>query len=321
MGRDERVPVIPTVIKTLLIAIPATLFLLPVVLTIVNSFMSVDEIMRNYAPLGNSNINAFINLKWIPDWVSFQQYNQILVGTGSFLRMFWNSVLLVVPFIVGQAVVASLAAYAFTKLRFWGRDALFYIYMMTMMMPFQVTLVPNYIVADWLGWINSPAALIGPGIFAAFGVFLMRQFLMNISYTYIEAGKMDGAGHLRIFVMILLPMIRPAIAALIVLLFVDYWNMVEQPLIFLQDTFKQPLSVYLYRLRGESLGIAFAASVVYMPPMVLLFMAAEPHFIEGVQQSGIKGWQMNLLSVRTGRGSCENWRSHSGAARFGAFYL
>jgi len=284
-----RIPYVRMFLYTLLLAVPAAIFLLPVVLTAVNSIMTGDEIQRNYAALGKEQSAGWINLKFIPDWISFEQYKHILIDNANFLRMFWNSVSLVVPIIIGQTVVSSLAAYALTKLRFRGRETLFYVYLITMLMPFQVTLVPNYIVADWLGWINTPAAIIGPGIFGAFGVFLMRQFLMNIPYAYIEAGKIDGAGHLRIFVSILMPMIRPGVVALVLLLFVDYWNMVEQPLIFLQDAMKQPLSVYLSKLRGDSLSVAFASSVVYMTPMVLIFLNAEPHFIAGIQQSGIKG--------------------------------
>jgi multiple sugar transport system permease protein len=280
---------ISTLANTVILALFASLFLMPVLLTAVNSIMTEQEIQRNNAALGKLDADTFVNLKWIPDTVSLEQFKTVLIGTPQFLRMFWNSVFLVVPMILGQAVVASLAAYAFTKLRFRGRDALFYVYLLTMLMPFQVTMVPNYIVADWLGWINTPASIIGPGIFAAFGVFLMRQFLMNIPYAYIEAGKMDGAGHLRIFTSILLPMIKPGAAALVLLLFVDYWNMVEQPLIFLHDTIKQPLSVYLSRLRGDYIGIAYASSVIYMAPMILLFLNAEPYFIKGVQLSGIKG--------------------------------
>jgi len=156
-----------------------------------------------------------------------------------------------------------------------------------MLMPFQVTLVPNYLMADWLGLIHRPTAVILPGIFAAFGVFMLRQFMLHIPYAYIEAAKIDGAGHLRIFLTIILPMVKPGLAALVVLLFVDYWNMVEQPLIFL-DPLRQPLSVFLSRLSGEW-GTVFAASMLYMSPMVLLFLYAEAYFIEGVQLSGIKG--------------------------------
>lgn len=277
--------------RTVVLSIIALIMIAPVVLSVTNSLMTEREIDVNYSLIGNvgAESNDFVNLKIIPDQVSLAQYAKVLVDTPQYLIMFWNSALLVVPIIAGQAVVASLAAYAFAKLRFRGRDKLFLAYLLTMLMPFQVTLVPNYIVADRLGLMNSRAAIVLPSIFAAFGVFLMRQFMMHIPSAYIEAAKIDGAGQLRIFRTIVLPMVKPALTALVILLFVDNWNMVEQPLIFLQDALKQPLSVYLSRINGEARGVAFAASVVYMAPMVLLFLYAESSFIEGVQLSGVKG--------------------------------
>ncbi|GIP18646.1 sugar ABC transporter permease [Paenibacillus montaniterrae] len=279
---------------TLVMAAIAALFLFPIVITFTNSFMTAQEIDFNYGPIGQINEatekgkKLFGNLKWLPDQVSMEQYGKVLVGSSNYLKMFWNSVFLVAPIIAGQILVAAFAAYAFSKLQFRGRDRWFLVYVMTMLMPFQVTLVPNYIMADKLGLLNSPYAIIWPGIFAAFGVFMLRQFMLHIPYAYIEAAKMDGAGHLRIFFTIIVPMVKPGLAALVVLLFVDYWNMVEQPLIFLEDPFRQPLSVYLSRINDEP-GIAFAASVLYMTPMVLLFLYAETYFIKGIQLSGIKG--------------------------------
>ncbi|ULL19912.1 carbohydrate ABC transporter permease [Paenibacillus sp. H1-7] len=251
--------------------------------------MTEQEISINYGSIGQMNQAArFVNLKLLPDQVTLEQYRKVLVDSPRYLAMFWNSVFMVVPIIAGHTLVASLAAYAFSKLKFRGRESLFLVYVLTMLMPFQVTLVPNYIMADRLGLLNSPIAILLPGIFAAFGVFMLRQFMLEIPYDYIEAGKMDGAGHLRIFFEIMLPMVKPGLAALVLLLFVDYWNMVEQPIVFLDDPFKQPLSVYLSRINAEP-GVAFAASVIYMAPMVLLFLHAEAYFIEGIQLSGIKG--------------------------------
>lgn len=270
----------------------ALLLLLPIGVTLANSLMTGQEIEINYGAiqeLGKAGKATFVNLKWIPDQVSLFQYAQILVYTPQYLVKFWNSVGLVVPIIAGQALVSALAAYAFAKLRFRGRESLFLVYLISMLMPFQVTLVPNYLMADQLGLVNSTASIILPGIFAAYGVFMLRQFMLNIPYAYLEAAKMDGAGHLRIFATIIVPMIKPGLAALVILLFVDYWNMVEQPLIFLNDDFKQPLSVFLSRINEGDKGIAFAASILYMMPMVLLFLYAEPYFIEGIQLSGIKG--------------------------------
>lgn len=286
--------VIQKLTLTVLMGAIALLMLFPIGVTLINSFMSSREIGINYGPIGQMNqvtpgrSDPFANLKWLPDQVSLEQYGKVLLDSPMYLSMFWNSVFLVVPIIAGQTLIAALAAYAFSKLRFRGREALFLVYVLTMLMPFQVTLVPNYIMADRLGLLNSAGAIILPGIFAAFGVFMLRQFMLDIPYAYIEAAKMDGAGHLRIFYTIIVPMVQPGLAALTILLFVDYWNMVEQPLIFLDDPLRQPLSVYLSNVSSEK-GLAFAASMIYMAPMVLLFLYAETYFIEGIQLSGIKG--------------------------------
>ncbi|SFS56904.1 carbohydrate ABC transporter permease [Paenibacillus sp. BC26] len=286
---------IPQALLSMLLAAAAIVMLVPIGLTFTNSLMTEQEISSNYHLIGQMTDTAlggqqqFVNLKLIPDWLSWSQYARVLILAPKFLHMFWNSAALVVPIIAGQTAVATLAAYAFAKLRFPGREKLFMIYIMTMLMPFQVTLVPNYLVVNKLGLMNSDPAIILPGIFGAFGVFMMRQFMTHIPGAYVEAAKMDGAGHWVIFTRIILPLVQPGLAALTVLLFVDNWNMIEQPLIFLQDAVKQPLSLYLAQIDQEARGIGFAASALYMTPMILLFLYAESYFIEGIQLSGIKG--------------------------------
>lgn len=240
-------------VLTFVMGVIAVILLLLIVITFTNALMTELEIELNYGLIGQMNevtagrASSFANLKLIPDKVSFAQYGKVFIDNPKYLTMFWNSVFMVVPIIAGQTLVAALAAYAFSKLKFRGRDSMFLVYVMTMLMPFQVTLIPNYIMVDKLGMLNSTGAIIIPGIFAAFGVFMLRQFMLDIPYAYIEAAKIDGAGHLRIFITMIVPMIKPGLAALVILLFVDYWNMVEQPLIFLDDPFKQPLSVFLSR--------------------------------------------------------------------------
>ncbi|MEF3312056.1 carbohydrate ABC transporter permease [Paenibacillus sp. GYB004] len=274
----------------------ASAFVFPIVLTLTNSLMAESEITGIYEAISGDGTgldprlaSSYVRLKWIPDLVTIRQYYDVLVKKQPFLLMFWNSVLMVVPIIAGQLVVASLAGYAFSQLRFRFREPLFFMYIVTMLMPFQVTLVPNFIVADKLGLLGSYFAIILPGIFAAFGVFLMRQFMLAIPYSYIEAARADGAGHLRIFLGIVLPMCRPGLAALAILAFVDNWNMVEQPIVFLRDAIKQPLSVYLSVIGEGERGIAFAACAIYMAPMLLLMLYAEQYLIEGIQLSGLKG--------------------------------
>lgn len=276
-------------------AILSLLFVLPLLLTISNSFMSQSEITRNYGAIisdedsdSAARTSKYANLKLIPDMVTVQQYYRVLVKESQYLFMFWNSVFLVASIIGGQIAVASLAAFAFAKIDFRGREPLFFIYILVMLMPYQVTLVPNYLVADWLHLIDKAGSIIFPGIFSAFGVFLLRQFMVSIPKQYIEAARIDGAGYLTIFWHIVLPMSKNAIAALAILVFMDNWNMVEQPLIFLQTTFKQPLSLFLSQVNLKELGIAFAAGTIYMIPALLVFFYAENYFIEGIQHSGLK---------------------------------
>lgn len=276
-------------LRTLLLVAIAVLLLAPVVLSVVNSLMTEREIAANYGMLGKSDSSEFANMKWIPDWVSFRQYSNVLIETSVFLRLYWNSVYMSACIIAGQTAVSLSAAFAFGKLRFPGRQSLFLCYLITMLMPLQVTLVPNYMMADRLGLLDRHSSIILPGIFGAFGVFLLRQFMLHIHSAYMEAARVDGAGYFRLFLSVVLPMVKPGIAALVVLLFADYWNMVEQPLIFLQDPGLQPLSIFLSRVQEEAFGVSFAASVIYMIPMVLLFLSAEPYFIQGIQLSGVKG--------------------------------
>ncbi|WP_223869967.1 carbohydrate ABC transporter permease [Paenibacillus sabuli] len=287
--------ILSKIVATLIACAVALVISVPIVLTITGSLMTTQEIGRNYdllgvmVPVSQGGADAFVNLKLLPDWLSFGQYAQVLLQSPKYLHMFWNSVWLVAPIVAGQVVCATLAAYAFARLRFVGRDVLFFVYLLTMLMPFQVTLVPNYLVMTELGLQNHEAALILPGIFGAFGVFMLRQFMAYIPRVYSEAAKVDGAGPATILLRVVVPLVRPGLAALTVLLFVDYWNMIEQPLIFLHDDAKQPLSLYLAQINKEARGIGFAASALYMAPAVLVFLYGESYFVEGIQLSGIKG--------------------------------
>lgn len=285
------------IILSVLLAILAVIFLFPLILTVSNSFMKEPEINENYravmqtaqAEQQKSTVREYANLKLVPDEVSIEQYYIVLIKRLKFLIMFWNSVKMVLPIVLGQILVSSMAAYAFGKLDFRWREQLFFLYIITMMMPFQVTLVPNYIIADKLGIIGRYSSIILPGIFATFGVFLLRQFMVYIPDQYAEAARVDGANHFDIFTRIVLPMTKTGIAALAILVFIDNWNMVEQPLVFLQEADTWPLSIYLSNINNGEKGIAFAASTLYMTPMFLIFLYGENYLVEGIQMSGLKG--------------------------------
>ncbi len=281
---------------TVLAAVFAFLFLMPTVLTITNSFMTQSEITANYGQVfqnatdGKSYIKNKINLKFIPDKVSFTQYFTVLLKSPDFLYKFWNSVILVAPIVLAQLAVASVAAYGFTRWRGKIRDTIFFAYVILMLMPYQVTLVPNYLVSDFLGLLNTRWAIILPGAFAPFSVFLLTKSMRRIPASLIESAKLDGAGEWHIFWNICLPQCRSALYSIAILVFIDYWNMVEQPLILLPDASQQPLSVYLSQINAGEIGIAFAAAVIYMVPGLLMFLHGEAYLVEGITYAGsVKG--------------------------------
>ena len=281
---------------TVLAAVFAFMFLMPTVLTITNSFMTQSEITANYGQVfqnatdGKSFIKDTINLKFIPDKVSFSQYFTVLLKSPDFLYKFWNSVILVAPIVLAQLMVASVAAYGFTRWRGKVRDTIFFAYVILMLMPYQVTLVPNYLVSDFLGLLNTRWAIILPGAFAPFSVFLLTKSMRRIPVSLIESAKLDGAGEWHIFWNICLPQCRSALYSIAILVFIDYWNMVEQPLILLPDAPQQPLSVYLSQINAGEIGIAFAAAVVYMVPGLLMFLHGEAYLVEGITYAGsVKG--------------------------------
>lgn len=278
----------------LLCAFFAVAFLLPTVLTITNSFMSESEINANYGMVFSTTTGGYVsekvNLKFIPDKVTLSQYITGLVKSPEYLLKFWNSVILVVPIVIFQVAIASVAAYSFTRWRGKIRSGIFFFYVILMLMPYQVTLVPNYLVSDWLGLLNTRWAIIFPGMFAPFSVFLLTKFMRRIPYSLIEAAKVDGAGEWDIFTKICLPQCRSALYSIAILVFIDYWNMVEQPLILLQDADSQPLSVFLSSINAGEIGLAFAMATVYMIPSLLLFLHGEEYLVEGIANSGsVKG--------------------------------
>ena len=196
----------------LLCLVFSLLFLLPTVLTFTNSFMSESEIRSNYGMIfstsGGGFVSEHVNLKFIPDRVTLSQYVSGLIKSPNYLIKYWNSILLVLPIVIFQVAIASVAAYSFTRWRGKLRDGIFFFYVILMLMPYQVTLVPNFLVSQWLGIINTPWSIILPGIFAPFSVFLLTKFMRRIPYSLIEAAKVDGATEWQIFTKICLPECR-----------------------------------------------------------------------------------------------------------------
>ena len=282
---------------TVLLMVAAVFFLLPIVLTVTNSLMSATEITANYGVIfektdtgGKKFILERVNLKLIPDMVSFSQYFTVLLKSPEYLLKFWNSMTLVVPIVVFQIGTALLAAYGFARFPGKLKAIVFFLYIIIMLMPYQVTLVPNYIVSDWLGILDSYWSIWLPGIFSPFSVYLLTKYMRRIPASIIDAAKIDGAREWQIFTKVCAPICRNMVCAVAILVFMDYWNMVEQPLILLKDEAYHPLSVFLSKINEAEVGLAFAVAAIYMVPSLLLFLYGEEYLVEGIAyQGGVKG--------------------------------
>lgn len=293
----KRKSMVKRALATVIAAVFAILFLMPIILTVTNSFMSASEISSNYGQVfattdtgGKTYIADKVNLKFIPDLVSFSQYITVLFKSPDYLFKFWNSVILVVPIVVFQLVVAALASYGFTRYRGRLKEIIFFIYIILMLMPYQVTLVPNYLVSGWLHLLDTKWAIWLPGIFSPFAVYLLTKFMRRIPISLMEAAQIDGAGEWQIFRKICLPLCKGCMFSVAILIFIDYWNMVEQPLILLSDETMHPLSVFLSKINSGEIGLAFAVATIYMVPTLLVFLYGEDYLVEGITyQGGIKG--------------------------------
>jgi multiple sugar transport system permease protein len=212
--------------------------------------------------------------------------------TAPFGAFFLNSVFVAVTVTVGQLATSSLAAYAFARMRFRGRDALFIAYLSTMMAPAQVTLIPLFVMMVKLHWIDSYAALIVPSLASAYGCFLLRQFFMTIPGELEDAARIDGAGHWGIYHRIMLPLSKPALAAFGVIAFLGSWNSFVWPLIVINRPSMKTLPIGLQSLQGfygdANWAVLMAGAVIAALPMVVLFLFAQRFFIEGITLTGLK---------------------------------
>ena len=255
----------------------AVLFLMPTVLTIANSFMTSTEISANYGSMFGNMTDE-------------KQYKSVLILNSDYLLKFWNSVILTVPITVFQILVAILTSYGFSRCPNKFKSIIFFVYIILMIMPYQVTLVPNFLVADKFNMLDTRRAIILPAIFSPFSIFLLTKVMRRIPISYVEAAKLDGAGEFQILRRIYIPLCKSALVSIAMLVFIDYWNMVEQPLVLMRDSDMHPLSVFLSQINTTDVGLAFAVGTVYMIPTILMFLYGEDYLVEGIAYSGgIKG--------------------------------
>ena len=230
-------------------------------------------------------------IQWIPESPSFEAYTR-LFQLFPFGRAILNSVFISVTTTVIVVMSSSMAAYVFAKIPFKGRELVFTLFLMTMMIPGQVTMIPNFLVLRYLGLLNTYLGVLLPTVFNAFATFLLRQNIRVIPDAYSEAAIIDGASHFRIFRQIIIPLSRPALAALSVITFMGTWNDYLWPLIVLTDRTKMTLPVGLGLLNtqyGNQYNLLMAGGLISMAPILLLYSVAQKYFEQGLSIGGIKG--------------------------------
>ena len=261
------------------VVICAILFALPIYWLIITSLKAVDEVFAD-------------PLVWWPRQLVWGNYPQALQQF-PFLRYLTNTITIAVPVAIGTTFSSAFVAYAFSRLRWRGRDAVFYLILGTIMIPNWVTLVPLYILFSKMGWLDTYKPLIVPAFFGdPFSIFLLRQFFLRQPQELVDAARVDGASHLRVFLQIMLPLSRPALVVVALFAFINSWTDFFNPLIYLSSPEKYTLQVGLFSFFGLHVvnwpGLMAAASVILLP-IAIIFLLAQRTFIEGITFTGLRG--------------------------------
>lgn len=250
--------------------------LAPVIYMIMNSFAHPKEVMFMY----NEGYTGFI-----PQKFSLMSYYKILFSEPDYLLKFWRSLGMSLLISTGQTLISCMAGAAFAHYQFVGKKLWLSLMALFMLLPIQVTLLPNYIVLEKLQMIDSYLSLIIPGIFAPFGIIWMTLIFRTMPKEWIDAASVDGAGRIRTLFSILIPAGKTGVVTLFVLSFIDNWNMVEQPMIFIREEARYPLSVFLAGMTGTNVSLQFVCGILSLLPVTLLFLAFCKELMEGIGES------------------------------------
>lgn len=260
---------------------------MPVFLVITGSVMGSEDLHECLAPVFMDG-QGFVTWKLIPQYPTLEHYKRLLLQTPQFFVLFWNSIKITLFILIGQLVVGVPAAWAFAVYEVRGKNVLFLVYVTLMLLPFQVTMLSSYIILNKLSLLNTHMAVILPAVFSTFPVFVTYGGFRAIPKALIEAARIDGAGEFYIFTRLGLSLGKGGILSAIVLGFLEYWNMIEQPLAFLKDKALWPLSLYLPEIDWTQAGFSFAASLVMLLPAVFVFIMGQDYLEQGIIYSGLK---------------------------------
>ncbi len=266
-------------ICTIIVGLLAVMFALPLVWMTLASFKKVSEVFSE---------------NWLPTVWQWKNYVTVWTDEQVYLpRVFFNTLFIVVLGTGGQLIVSSLAAYGFAKIDFKGRAAIFTLFLAAMMIPSQATIIPRYMLFYKIGLYNSLWALILPSWFSVTSIFLLRQFYMGLPNDLMDAAKVDGAGHLRIFAQILMPLTKPAMISTLILSFITLWNDYLSALVFLSNkklyTVSQAVRYWLFDNNNQNYNLTMTTATIFIIPVIILFVFCQKYFVEGIATSGVKG--------------------------------
>ncbi len=260
------------------------LMLLPFLMLFTGSLMGKQELMETCGAV-LADYEGEAKFRLFPMYPTLRAYVRLLLDSPEYFTAFWNSVFQVIGILLGQLLVAVPAAWAFARFRFPGKRVWWLLYLLLMILPFQVIMVSGYLVLNSLHLMDTQAAVILPGIFSTLPVFILRKSFAGIPDEIIEAARIDGAGDLRIFFYIGIPLGLPGIFSILILGFLEYWNAIEQPMTYLKSKPLWPLSLYLPQMVNTEVMTAFAASLVTLLPAVLLFLWGQESLERGITMS------------------------------------
>ncbi|WP_276354964.1 carbohydrate ABC transporter permease [Cohnella caldifontis] len=265
---------------TVLVAILGIVFLLPFLWMVSTSFKLEADVF-NYP------------IEWIPStWNAVQNYTDVWNGQYPFAHYYWNTIKVTLATTAISVCVSSMAAYGFSVIRFRGRGVLFMVVLATYMVPAQAILVPQFVLYRWLGLFDSHFGLVLLGSFSVFGTFMLRQFFLGLHPEYLESAKLDGAGHIRTFVSIALPLVKPAVATYAILRFIWTWNDYQNPLIFLRSDGLYTLQLAMRKFADmytQHYALIMAGTVSAIVPLLVIFVVGQKQVIEGISFGGVKG--------------------------------
>lgn len=269
-----------------ILCIFAGIMVFPLVMLSVDSLMGKQELLETCGAVLQDQ-GGYAGFHLFPNYPTLRAYVRLLLDTPEYFTAFWNSMFQTLGILAGQLLVAVPAAWAFARFRFPGKNMLWFLYMLLMILPFQVTMVSGYLVLSGAHLMDTHGAVILPGIFSTLPVFILQKTFAGLPREIVEAARIDGAGNLRIFFYIGIPLGRSGIFSILILGFLEYWNAIEPPMTYLKTESLWPLSLYLPQMINIETASAFAASILTLLPAMLLFFVGQESLEQGIVASGM----------------------------------